>query len=254
MRRIFICLFAALLCLSTTVSLASEGESGNEFSLSIGAAEGEAGQSVAVPVYIDIATENDTTGMESIEFVITYDSALITVVGAAQDKGFYGSEVFDSSFIASENPQEGVYRFAGITLTPITNSGILIELECQLLTGETAELTVSEIRGAFYDSAADTQTRVEIEDIVSDASIGCRIMDASDTGADDAADDVLGEAEDDVLLSEAEDDAVPSEAEDEKKEGSSTDWILWMACGLAVLLVIAGVVFAATSKKKNRQK
>ncbi|MDO4565489.1 MAG: cohesin domain-containing protein [Clostridia bacterium] len=258
MKRSVIRILTIIMCLALIPisAFATEGGSvDNTLTLQVGKVEGAAGETVTVPIYIEMTLATPTTSLETIEFDLAFNQAEVTCNGAVMDGSSYSSEVFGSDLNAQDNVMDGVYYFAGLSLNGIVKNGILLELEFVMIADGASELAITNISASFYDTDTAVQSRMDLEDI---ASIDDPVIPAGDPVIGTAVEDIpesepADDSGSDVTAPDSGDDTQESTPED-PTEPSSTDWILWMVCGIALLAVIAGVIFAVTKNRKKEQK
>ena len=146
------------------------------------------GEELDVRIYADMTYPNDTTGLDSIDFALSYSTDILELIGSVKEDDRLESDVLDSSFIYEENTSEtGRYRMSAMSITGSAGTGLLVRLRFKIigegyygfrLVRDLAEYSV-------YDSANGTQTSYQLPRLEIDAEItgSSSIADATDKTA-----------------------------------------------------------------------
>lgn len=137
MRKGFAALLLSLWVLTLAVSAAqAEGEA----ALTVATTKAAAGDTVSLPVTIE-----NCEGLDSLEFRINYDPAVLEFVSLAN------GDVFESEFLISNPSEAGLVRVAAISAYGLTASGTVLTLEMRVLNDAGSAVTLTDVRGTLVD-------------------------------------------------------------------------------------------------------
>lgn len=257
MKKLIALVLIGLLCLSFLMPVVmAEGESSSA-NLSFGYVEGEAGDVVNVPFYVQMQLKNDDITLESFQMFLEFDSTTLKLIGSKRsDNGAYISDVLNEQVQAMENTSldgEYIVAMTMVTAGTLQDSGVLLELEFEMLKDAKAELIANDVNFSFYDAGTDEQIRQNVGTLKSldEVTIPVETVFLAKNAHNDnpIADDPHNSGVDGI-------DQPYGNPTDNNDNANTTDgnnytWILWLVCGLVV--VAAVVAFVIVKQKKKEQ-
>lgn len=138
MRKGFAALLLSLCVLALAMPAAAKAD--GTVALTVATMQAAAGDTVSLPISI-----GSCEGLDSLEFRINYDPAVLELVRLVN------GDVFESEFLISNPSEAGLVRVAAISAYGLTTSGTVLTLEMRVLTDAGSAVALTDVRGTLVD-------------------------------------------------------------------------------------------------------
>jgi hypothetical protein len=155
-RRIISLLFAVLLLLPGAFSMADSKPSAT---ITFDDVRGNVGDTVTATLNIDIVTTKVGQAMDSIQFILTYDSAALEFVDI-KELSQNSIQILGADYICNVNSKTGKVAFAAASADGATGSGVMMHVRFKILSAASTVLTLRNF-GYSFVTQSGTQDRYQ---------------------------------------------------------------------------------------------
>ena len=151
-RRILSLIMVAVLLLSATVTMAAT----TPVTITSGDVQGSVGDTVSVALNITIEAPKVGQTMDSLQFVLEYDSAALEYIGiqeVSQDR----IKILGAQYVCNVTTKAGAVAFAASATGGATGSGVLMHVQFRIQSAVSTMLVLKKVSYSFVTTSSGSQ-------------------------------------------------------------------------------------------------